>query len=270
MTADWANTRDVPDKRIFVQRLFSRIARRYDWFNRLASCGLDQRWRRAAIHAGDIQPGHRVLDLCTGTGDLALLCAARQQARRLALGGGGRVGGQVVGLDMNRDMLRLAQRKPLADRAGLAWVQADAEQLPFDEAAFDRVAIGFSTRNLTDLSAGVHEMVRVLKPGGRLLILETGYPPHPLVRAGYRVFLSTIARLIGWALTGRIWPFTYLARSVRQFLTPAAFLELLRRQCAQVRYVPLSGGLASLFIAIKQDAMTDPSPSLPLEASRLR
>jgi demethylmenaquinone methyltransferase/2-methoxy-6-polyprenyl-1,4-benzoquinol methylase len=95
-------------------------------------------------------------------------------------------------------------------------------------------------------------MVRVLRPRGQLMILETGRPANALVRAGYQAFLFTVARLIGFVLTGRLWPFTYLARSVRQFLTPEQFLERLRAVGTDPIYVPLTGGLASLYIATKR------------------
>jgi len=226
-------------KRPFVRRLFTGIAPRYDWFNRIASCGLDQRWRRAVIARAQVQAGHRVLDACSGTGDLALLCAARQPAA------------VVVGLDFTPAMLARAQRKQRRRGAAVGWVQGDAESLPLATGSVDRVLIGFSTRNLSDLAAGVREMLRVLRPGGRLLILETGYPANRLVRWGYHTFLFTTARGIGWLLTGRCWPFTYLARSVRQFLTPQELSARLRSAGAQVEYVPLSGGLASLYIATK-------------------
>jgi demethylmenaquinone methyltransferase/2-methoxy-6-polyprenyl-1,4-benzoquinol methylase len=98
---------------------------------------------------------------------------------------------------------------------------------------------------------GLREMVRVLRPHGRLIILETGSPRHRLLRAGYQVFLFTFARVIGWILTGRAWPFTYLARSVRQFLTPQQFVDRLQSVPTQVQYVPLSYGLASLYLATK-------------------
>ena len=227
-------------KRPFVQRLFSRIAPRYDWFNRLASCGMDQGWRRQAVALGDVRPGHQVLDVCAGTGDLALRCAARQQGQ-----------GTVIGADMNREMLLRAQQKSRARRAPVSWVQGDAESLPFASGSFDRVLIGFSTRNLTDLTAGLREMVRVLRPGGRLIILETGRPANPVVRFGYQAFLFTFARLIGFVLTGRFWPFTYLARSVQQFLTPPQMVECLQSAKTQVQYEPLSFGLASLYLATK-------------------
>lgn len=228
------------EKRPFVQRLFTRIAPRYDWFNRLASCGLDQRWRRQALAYGDVQPGQRVLDVCAGTGDLALLCARQQHGR-----------GYVVGIDMNREMLRHAQHKQQAQEVSIRWFQGDAEALPFAAGSFDRVLIGFSTRNLSDLMGGLQEMMRVLHPSGRLVVLETGYPKHPVLRWGYQAFLFTVGRLIGFLLTGRAWPFTYLASSVKHFLTPQQLTERLQRTGAAVQYIPLSCGLASLYVATK-------------------
>lgn len=231
----------TPDaKRSFVQQLFTRIAPRYDWFNRLASCGLDQRWRRQALRHGGLQPGLRLLDVCSGTGDLALLAAAVQQGR-----------GEIIGIDMNGAMLGLARRKQQRRRRTIDWVHGDALALPFCDGSFDRVTIGFSTRNLSDLNAGLREMVRVLRPGGRLIVLETGRPANPIIRSGYQLFLLTAARTIGFLLTGRCWPFTYLARSVRQFLTPEEFLGRLRVCETTAAYIPLSGGLASLYVATK-------------------
>ncbi|MDP3723783.1 MAG: class I SAM-dependent methyltransferase [Candidatus Omnitrophota bacterium] len=269
------------EKRSFVQRLFTSIAPRYDRFNRLASCGLDQRWRSEAIRLGDVRPGQRVLDVCAGTGDLAILCARRQEGQ-----------GIVVGMDLNAQMLSWARRKqrqqrpfdaahglrPWAlaqgrpergeaeskdDEVGatgsargdphldVAWLLGDAEALPFAEATFDRVTIGFSTRNLSDLTGGLREMVRVLRPNGRLIILETGRPSHPLMWMGYQLFLWTFVRAMGLMVTGQLWPFTYFARSVRAFLTPQQLTERLQRLATQVQYVPLSHGLASLFLATK-------------------
>ena len=228
------------EKRSFVQRLFTDIAPRYDWFNRLASFGLDQAWRRRALGRGGVDAVRRVLDVCAGTGDLALLCARR----RRAAGTGG-------GMDMNRAMLECARRKQSLHGLEIGWVQGDAESLPFPDGAFDRVVIGFSTRNLSDLTRGLAEMVRVLRPRGRLIILETGYPATRVLRAAYQLFLFTVARTIGFLLTGRAWPFTYLARSVRGFLTPEQMVERLQSLQTQVEYVPLSCGLASLFLATK-------------------
>lgn len=228
------------EKRVFIRRLFTDIAPRYDWFNRLASAGMDQRWRRETIRRGRIGPNHRVLDICAGTGDLTLLCAERLQGQGLA-----------VGLDFTSAMLSSARRKQQARGLSVSWLQGDALSLPFADNSFDRVMIGFSTRNLADVSAGLREMVRVLRSQGQLMILETGYPSNPLLRAGYHTFLLTVARMIGFLLTGRCWPFTYLARSVQQFLTPRAFVERLRGAGTVATYVPLTGGLASLYLGTK-------------------
>ena len=259
-------------KRRFVHQLFTTIAPRYDWFNRLASLNMDRGWRRRAVAESGLAPGMDVLDVCTGTGDLALLCAQRTQGE-----------GLIAGLDFTEPMLKAASRKQQeqprhlgypagrvgswarwgrgrdvappgrggAPQADVHWLRGDAQALPFASGTFDRVFIGFSTRNLSDLKAGIEEMNRVLKPHGKLVILETGRPSNPLVLAGYLLFLATVARLIGLALTGRLWPFTYLARSVKGFLRPSEFVTLITACGLAASYLPLSGGLASLYLATK-------------------
>ena len=231
----------MTEKRVFIQRLFTDIAPRYDWFNRLASFGMDRRWRREAVKRGGFGPGQRVLDVCAGTGDLAMLCASEVRGNDA-----------VIGVDFTAPMLARAARKQRVLGLRVAWVQGDALSLPFPDRSFDRVVIGFSTRNLADLTDGLREMLRVLRAQGRLIVLETGYPANPLIRAGYQAFLLTMARTIGFVLTGRCWPFTYLARSVRQFLTPMEVVERLQQLGTSAVYVPLSGGLASLYLATKQ------------------
>ena len=239
MPAAPATTPD-PKKRVFVQQLFTTIAPRYDRFNRLASLGLDQRWRVRAIQDSGLRPGMDVLDVCTGTGDLALMCAERLHGD-----------GLVAGVDFNATMLRAAPAKQARARQAVSWLRGDAQALPFQSGRFDRVFIGFSTRNLSDLRLGIAEMARMLRPGGQLVVLETGRPANPIVRAGHRLFLMTAARAIGWALTGHVWPFTYLAKSTRQFLPPSEFAELLAGCGLVPQYRPLSWGLASLFVAMK-------------------
>jgi len=231
------------EKRQFVHGLFTTIAPRYDWFNRLASLGLDVHWRRIAVRRGGVAPGMRVLDVCTGTGDFALLCATRQRGQ-----------GVVAGADFTHAMLTAARRKQQAKRLSVGWVEADALTLPFAAGGFDRVLIGFSTRNLSNLADGLRELLRVLKPDGTLIVLETGSPSHPAIAAGYRIFLGSVVRVIGLLLTGRMWPFTYLAKSVKGFLRPAEFVALMETLGASAEYVPLSGGLASLYLIRKSTA----------------
>ena len=242
MSLELAAPTSSSGKRAFVHQLFTRIAPRYDTFNRLASFGLDQRWRDQAVEASGVRPGMVVLDVCSGTGDLALLCAAKVGAN-----------GLVIGVDFNEQMLRgtAAKRPTQSQRASVQWLRGDALCLPFASGTFDRLFIGFSTRNLSDLKQGITEMTRVLKPNGQLVILETGRPSSSLVRFGYWCFLHTVVRGIGWVLTGAVWPFTYLARSVKAFVTPTQFVELLQSCGTRARYIPLSSGLASLYIAMK-------------------
>ncbi len=230
----------APVKRRVVHHLFSTIAPRYDWFNRLASLNLDGWWRRRTVAIGQLRGPMRVLDVCSGTGDLALLCAKSLRDE-----------GLVVGVDFTWPMLQGALRKQHAQGARVSWLESDALSLPFSADSFDRVFIGFSTRNLAVLRDGLREMLRVLRPGGRLIILETGRPSNPIIRAGYELFLGTIVRAIGLILTGRLWPFTYLARSVTGFLSPGEFVALLRDCGADARYLPLSFGLASVYLATK-------------------
>jgi ubiquinone/menaquinone biosynthesis methyltransferase len=157
-------------------------------------------------------------------------------------------------VDFNEAMLRHARRRhPHTNDIGVGvnWMRGDAQALPFRTGTVDRVLIGFSTRNLSDLAAGLREMRRVLKPGGRLTILETGRPNHPLIRLGYMAILFTTTRVIGWLMTGRVWPFTYLAKSVQGFLTPEQCVALLTTCGFSARYHPLSFGIASLFLADK-------------------
>lgn len=226
----------MPEKRPYVRRIFTAIAPRYDAFNRVASLGMDQRWRRHVVRLSGVTEGMRVLDVCTGTGDLALLCTRR-------------TGGLVVGLDFTPEMLHGASRK--TSTRPPAWLQGDAQALPFREGSFDRVLIGFSTRNLSDLPVGISEMLRVLTPGGKLMILETGRPANLLLRLGYYLYLFVVAPLIGLLLTGQVRPFTYLAQSTRSFLTPLEMVGLLNRRGAMAHYRPLAGGLASCYVAVK-------------------
>lgn len=225
----------------FIHRLFERMAHRYDRFNRLASFGLDQGWRRIAVARVEVAPGMRVLDLCTGTGDLALRCAQHL------------MDGRVVGVDFSQQMLALARRKtPAFQQARVTWLLADGEQLPFPPGSFDRALIGFSTRNFGSLERAAREVCRVLRPGGRWVILEAGKPQHPLWRMGYHLYLAVGMPVIGFVVLGTCWPFQYLRRSIRAFYEPPQFMARLQAWgFARVRHEPLNGGIADLFIAEK-------------------
>lgn len=214
-----------------VRAMFDRIAPVYDAMNRAMTLGLDRRWRRLAA-AAVVRPGDRVLDACCGTGDLAL-------AGRTA-------GGDVVGLDFSEEMLRRARRK--SDE--VEWVRGDLLALPFPAERFDSATVGFGIRNVEDLESGLRELVRVLRPGGRLGCLEITRP-QGLLRPFFRAWFDGLVPLAGKLLSGGE-AYSYLPASVRRFPGPDDLAAAMRRAgFAQVGWRLLGGGIVSLHVAEK-------------------
>jgi demethylmenaquinone methyltransferase/2-methoxy-6-polyprenyl-1,4-benzoquinol methylase len=212
-----------------VRSMFDRIAPVYDVMNRVFTMGLDGRWRKLAA-AGAVRPGDRVLDAACGTGDLAL-------ADRKA-------GGEVTGLDFSERMLERARRKS----SQINWLQGDVLALPFDDGSFDAATIGFGIRNVDDLDAGLRELARVVRPGGRLAVLEITRPTGVL-RPFFRLWFDVLIPLAGKALPGGA-AYTYLPASVRRFPGPDDLADALRRAgFADVSYRLLAGGIVSLHVA---------------------
>ncbi|MFQ6090214.1 MAG: bifunctional demethylmenaquinone methyltransferase/2-methoxy-6-polyprenyl-1,4-benzoquinol methylase UbiE [Candidatus Bipolaricaulia bacterium] len=218
--------------------LFSAIAPKYDLLNHLLSLGIDRRWRRTLIDRAKIQPGERVLDLCAGTGDIAIEIARRGCA------------GEVVGVDLSGRMLELAQQK--IERRGLGGKitlqEGDCLKLPFEDRSFDVVIIGFGLRNLADYERGIAEMARMLKEGGRLLILEFSLPQNPLLSGPYRLYLDKFIPAIGGLISGKRNAYRYLASSIQGFLEREEVLGLLKAQgLRDLRLWELTGGIASIY-----------------------
>jgi demethylmenaquinone methyltransferase / 2-methoxy-6-polyprenyl-1,4-benzoquinol methylase len=212
-----------------VQRMFDRIAPVYDAMNRVMTAGLDQRWRRATVRAA-VRAGDLVLDACCGTGDLAV--AARKAGA-----------GEVVGVDFSERMLERARSKA----PEIEWIQADVLALPFEDASFDSVVVGFGVRNVDDLEAGLRELRRVLRPEGRLGILEITKPRGPLALF-YKLWFDRIVPLLGRVLPGGA-AYTYLPASVRRFPGPEELAELLRT-CGfgSVEFRRFAGGIVALHV----------------------
>jgi demethylmenaquinone methyltransferase/2-methoxy-6-polyprenyl-1,4-benzoquinol methylase len=191
-----------------VRLMFDRIVPVYDLMNRVTTAGLDGRWRRAAA-AAVVRPGDRVLDACCGTGDLALADA--------------RAGGRVTGLDFSARMLERARRKSTE----VEWVEGDLLDLPFEDGTFDAATVGFGIRNVADLEAGLRELARVLRPGGRVAVLELTRP-RGLLRHFYALWFDRAIPLLGRVLPGGA-AYTYLPASVRRFPGPADLAGALER-----------------------------------------
>ena len=188
-----------------VRGMFDRISRRYDLVNTVLSGGTDQLWRRAAATATGVGPGGAVLDVACGTGALT-----RALARRA-----GRTG-RVVGLDFSPGMLEGARRRS----PGLAWVEGDAQELPFGDAEFDATTMAFGLRNLAQPERGLREMARVVRPGGRMVVLEFLRPPQGAVGRAYRVYLTRILPVVGGRVSGDAAAYRYLSETVDSYLTP--------------------------------------------------
>jgi demethylmenaquinone methyltransferase / 2-methoxy-6-polyprenyl-1,4-benzoquinol methylase len=216
-----------------VRTMFDRIAPVYDLMNRLMTAGLDRRWRKLTAEAV-VRPGDHVLDGCCGTGDLAL---AAQEA-----------GGKVTGLDFSERMLERARRKS----SSIEWVRGDLLELPFEDHSFDAATVGFGVRNVADLDRALGELARVLRPGGRLGILEITQP-RGLLRPFFKLWFDVLVPFAGKLLPGGS-AYTYLPASVRRFPGPDDLAGLMARTGFEdIRYRLLAGGIVALHTANRRD-----------------
>lgn len=221
--------------------MFDRIADRYDLLNTLMTAGLHHSWRERTADLAGVGPGDSALDVCCGTGNLTL-----ELARRVS------PGGHVVGCDFSEPMLDLSREKAAqhgVDNARFEW--ADALQLPYDAGSFDAVAVGFGIRNLADLDRGLLEMARVLRPGGRLVILEFTAPRRFPFSAFYSVWFDRIVPILG-KLTSEPEAYAYLPKSVRSFADPRALAG--RMEAAglrDIRWHVLAGGIVVIHTGVK-------------------
>ncbi len=219
-------------------RMFSDIAHRYDFLNHALSLNIDRRWRRELVRACEVARGEHVLDVATGTGDVALEFTRRTNA------------GRIVGLDPSPGMLDVASAK-VAGAARIQLVLGDALALPFPDAVFDVVTIAFGLRNLPDYERGVREMVRVLRPGGRLVVLEF-LPPRGASRVLFQAYIGTVLPVIGRAISGSPEAYRYLASSIGGFIEAEGVRSLLSSaglQSASTR--TLTFGVAGLHRGVK-------------------
>jgi demethylmenaquinone methyltransferase/2-methoxy-6-polyprenyl-1,4-benzoquinol methylase len=223
-----------------IAGMFDAIAGRYDFLNHLLSAGIDRRWRRRAVRALALTGSERVLDLCTGTGDLAI--AARTASPAAS---------HVVGVDFAAGMLGRARQKVLQHKlAGVTLVRGDATAIPLVSGSVAAITLGFGIRNVEDTAAACAEMHRVLCPGGRLAILEFGIPHAPPLRAAYLWYFNHLLPRIGRIVSRHDAAYAYLPASVGAFATPSDFMGLLEASgFSAVSAVPLTGGIVYLYSA---------------------
>lgn len=208
--------------------MFDRIARVYDRMNRVMTAGMDERWRRRAADLAGVRAGTRALDVATGTGDLAIELAGR--------------GADVVGVDFSGGMLEIARRKA----PDIEFAQGNALALEFPDAGFDAATVGFGARNFDDLERGLFEMARVVRPGGKVVVLEITTPQRPPLSLFFRLWFDRVVPLLG-RLAGDPDAYEYLPSSVRRFPGPRELAATMERAgIGQVRWVLTAGGIIAI------------------------
>jgi demethylmenaquinone methyltransferase/2-methoxy-6-polyprenyl-1,4-benzoquinol methylase len=230
---------NVEQKHDYVQTMFDGIAPRYDLLNDVMTGGLHRLWKNRVIRLSAAMPGDRVLDACTGTGDIAMRLAA-------AVG----PTGQVTGLDFSPQMLAVARQRPLT--TPIDWIEGDLMALPFADASFDAVTVGYGLRNVTSIPGALQEIKRVLKPGGRMVSLDLGKPTVPVWREFFYFYFRNLVPVLGRLIAGTKDAYTYLPESLADF--PAQ--EGLKRLMSEAGFTgvdcrSLVGGAAAVHVGTK-------------------
>lgn len=211
-----------------VRAMFDRIAGVYDAMNSVMTAGMHHRWRRRAVDLAHVGPGSRVLDVASGTGDLAIEAASR--------------GAEVVGSDFSEGMLALARKKAPA----ITFEQADALALPYEDDSFDAATVGFGARNFSDLQQGLNEMARVVRPGGRVVVLEITTPTRPPLSTFFSLWFDRVVPLVG-RVAGDADAYSYLPSSVKRFPAPEALAATMQRAgMDDLHWILTAGGIIAI------------------------
>ena len=233
----------LDEKNRAIGEMFSRIAPNYDLLNSLLSAGIDRRWRRAAVAEMSPVYGGRYLDLATGTADMALEIV-RQKGKPVS----------VAGADISVEMMRIGRGKCIKARANACvfFVRAPGESLPFRDAVFDSACIAFGIRNIVDRNLGLREMCRVIRPGGRVVVLEFSVPRGRILGDLYHFYFTRVLPRIGAMMSSHRNAYQYLPESVLAFPEPPEFERMmLAAGCSSVTSRPLTFGIVTLYVGTR-------------------
>ena len=232
---------DSNDKEAYIKSLFSNIAPRYDFLNSILSLSLHHRWRRYCVRLCELKNGNNAMDVCCGTGDFAF------ELKR-AVGSKGRV----VGIDIAEPMVEIAKQKSKKLNLEVDFMVGKADSIPFDSNTFDAAAVGFGLRNVTDVRKAVSEMVRVVKPGGRVVSLEIGRVDLPIIKYFWKLFFCVIGPKIAKIFGGMPEAYQYLPNSVMKFLSPNELAQIFS-ECglSNIKYRRLSFGAIMIHVGVK-------------------
>lgn len=225
-----------------IKSLFDNIAPDYDKLNHILSLNIDKAWRRKAVHEiVDVKETLNVLDVACGTGDFTI-----EIARKLSSGS------SITGIDLSEGMMAVGREKVSAAGVDVALEYGDCEALVYDDNTFDRVSVGFGVRNFEHLSVGLKEMCRVLKPAGKLVILELSVPSNPLIRWCYRLYFLNILPAIGGFVSGNKGAYRYLPASVLNFPAPDKFIAMMSDAgFREVRHKAFTFGICRMYVGVK-------------------
>ncbi|GBE54439.1 ubiquinone/menaquinone biosynthesis C-methyltransferase UbiE [archaeon BMS3Bbin15] len=229
----------VREKTVKINRMFSSIADRYDLANTLLSFNTDTFWRRFAVEKTGVTSGNKVLDVATGTGKIAF-----QLEKKVG------VAGFVAGVDFNEEMLKIAKTR--AENRRVAFLRQDALRLAFRDNSFDAVTVGFGVRNMASVERAVAEMARVVRKGGRVVILEFTMPRNKIIRALYSFYFFNILPLLGGVIAGDRDAYSYLPESVEAFPKPMELMKIMEKLGMDVEYNLLTFGTVAVHVGVKK------------------
>ena len=238
------NSAHVGPEAEVIKSMFAKVARRYDLANQVLSMGIHHIWRRKLVALSDAKAGQKVLDCATGTGDLAL--EFKQKVGKT---------GEVIGTDFCAEMLRPAPAKARNARLEIQFEVADAMDLKYADSSFDVVSISFGIRNVADPVKALREMTRVLKPGGRLMVLEFGQSNVPGFAQIYGFYSERVLPILGGLVTGQKSAYEYLQKSSEKFPSRENFIALMKQvpELSGLEFHPLTGGIAYIYKAVKTE-----------------